>query len=132
MPRRYRLGKLPSHPECVGWTLADKGSDAAVTPASTDCRSFGDDCRPATRGTGQDMQTRLDPPPPMPDTDSPFAAGIEAALMRAEQRGHQVLLYVPRGPLGGNFACSRCSARALQPDLLEHSAGCSYGLPGGR
>ncbi|MEP7302241.1 MAG: hypothetical protein ABI699_11985 [Caldimonas sp.] len=56
----------------------------------------------------------------------------EAELARAEGRGRQVLLYVPEGPLGGAFTCTRCAATALQPDLLDHQAGCSYRSVDGR
>jgi hypothetical protein len=56
----------------------------------------------------------------------------EANLARAEQRGRQVLLYAPDGPMGGSFACTRCIATALQPDLLVHREGCPYrGTSGG-
>jgi len=50
----------------------------------------------------------------------------ETSLARAEERGKQVLLYAPQGPLGGIFVCSRCGASALQPDLLDHRADCLY------
>ncbi|MCE9657381.1 MAG: hypothetical protein K8R60_02400 [Burkholderiales bacterium] len=53
----------------------------------------------------------------------------ESELARAEHRGKQVLLYAPRGPLGGFFACSRCGASELQPDLLDHRADCPYRPP---
>ena len=56
--------------------------------------------------------------PPMPSRESELA--------RAEQRGKQVLLYAPQGPLGGVFACSRCGASELQPDLLDHRRDCPY------
>ena len=51
------------------------------------------------------------------------------ALARAEERGKQVLLYAPNGPLGGIFVCSRCGASAWQPDLLDHRADCAYRTP---
>lgn len=54
------------------------------------------------------------------------APSREIELARAEGRGKQVLLYAPRGPLGGSFACSRCGASELQPDLLDHRADCPY------
>ncbi|MEO7056791.1 MAG: hypothetical protein ABI281_04365 [Caldimonas sp.] len=47
-------------------------------------------------------------------------------LARAEDRGKQILLYAPHGPLGGVFACSRCGAGGLQPDVLDHRADCLY------
>jgi len=53
----------------------------------------------------------------------------ESELARAEDRGKQVLLYAPHGPLGGVFACSRCGAIELQPDLLDHRADCPYRSP---
>lgn len=59
----------------------------------------------------------------------PSAGRREAALARAEARGRQVLVYAPDGPLGGNFACSRCGACAVQPDLLDHAPGCPYHTP---
>lgn len=55
-----------------------------------------------------------------------LAPSLQSELVRAEQRGKQLLLYVPQGPLGGSFACSRCGASELQPDLLDHRAGCPY------
>jgi len=65
-----------------------------------------------------------------PPTEPPHSRpSRESELARAEGRGKQVLLYVPHGPLGGAFACSRCGASELQPDLLDHRAGCPYRLP---
>jgi len=65
--------------------------------------------------------------PPVRDgltrTDDPAR---NTALARAETRGKQVLVYSPQGPLGGVFVCSRCSASALQPDLIDHRPDCPY------
>ncbi|MEO8081127.1 MAG: hypothetical protein ABI641_11395 [Caldimonas sp.] len=64
---------------------------------------------------------------PQPSTARPLSTPWrESELARAEGRGKQVLLYAPHGPLGGVFACSRCGASELQPDLLDHRADCPY------
>ncbi len=70
------------------------------------------------------QQTSTDPPLAMPSHESELA--------RAEHRGKQVLLYAPHGPLGGVFACSRCGASELQPDLLDHRLDCPYRSPSER
>lgn len=57
---------------------------------------------------------------------APIDSARETALTRAEERGKQVLLYAPQGPLGGLFVCTRCGASALQPDLLDHRDDCLY------
>ncbi len=68
-----------------------------------------------------------------PSTAQHLAAPLrESELARAENRGKHVLLYAPQGPLGGFFACSRCGASELQPDLLDHRADCPYRAPRGR
>jgi hypothetical protein len=61
-----------------------------------------------------------------PEIGAELAAIRELVLARAEARGKQVLLYAPDGPLGGIFMCSRCSAIARQPDLLDHGSACAY------
>jgi hypothetical protein len=43
--------------------------------------------------------------------------------------GSQLLTYAPEGPLGGTFTCTRCGARAWQPDLLDHTPDCAYRAP---
>jgi len=67
---------------------------------------------------------------PQPASDPPFSTRStpfrEEELVRAERRGKQVLLYAAHGPLGGAFACARCGASELQPDLLAHRADCPY------
>ena len=65
---------------------------------------------------------------PLSGDDLPLPADPcrETALARAETRGKQVLVYAPQGPLGGVFACSRCGASALQPDLIDHRDDCPY------
>jgi hypothetical protein len=60
----------------------------------------------------------------MPETDP--APLRQPALINAEARGKQVLLYTPDGALGGSFTCARCRAVALQPDLLVHASDCRY------
>jgi len=74
--------------------------------------------------------------PPLPLLDPPAAAPLapsrESELARAEHRGKQVLLYAPRGPIGGVFVCSRCGVAALQPDLLDHRGDCPYRAAFGR
>lgn len=65
-----------------------------------------------------------------PSTDPSLSThSHENELARAERRGKQVLLYAPHGPIGGVFACSRCGASGLQPDLLEHRVDCPYRSP---
>ncbi len=65
-----------------------------------------------------------------PSTDCLLSMpALERELARAEDRGKQVLLYAPHGPLGGVFACSRCGASEIQPDLLDHRVGCPYLSP---
>lgn len=58
----------------------------------------------------------------------PLRLSRESELAHAEDRGKQVLLYAPQGPIGGVFVCSRCGAAALQPDLLDHRGDCLYRL----
>lgn len=62
----------------------------------------------------------------MSSPPAPIDTARETTLVRAEERGKQVLLYAPQGPLGGIFVCSRCGASALQPDLLDHRTDCLY------
>lgn len=85
---------------------------------------------PPTHGKLPPRTTGLQVVPANPAVpDRPAPVGREASLSRAEARGRQVLLYAPLGPLGGTFACSRCGASALQPDLLTHHRDCPYGSP---
>lgn len=46
-----------------------------------------------------------------------------------ESDGRQLLTYMPDGLLGGTFTCTRCGARAWQPDLLDHTPNCAYRPP---
>ena len=52
-----------------------------------------------------------------------------AAERQAGVRHRQVLFYAADGLLGGTFTCSRCGAGGRQPDVIDHSPGCSYGPP---
>ncbi len=74
----------------------------------------------------QPPSTDRPPAPAHAGNEPALPAGREAALVRAEARGKQVLLYTPDGSLGGIFVCSHCGASAFQPDLLNHPADCPY------
>jgi hypothetical protein len=79
------------------------------------------------------------PPEPPPKRPGPMAApiaqpasaaaGALAAVGAWRALGQQVLIYRPDGALGGTFTCSLCQAQAWQPDLLQHTADCSYRQP---
>lgn len=61
-----------------------------------------------------------------PRPPAPAQPPSTGTLGREHRFGKQLLFYAAEGPLGGTFSCSFCAMAALQPELIDHAAGCPY------